>query len=1068
MVRRLLASAIYAALACSLCFAQAKQPMPFQSPAVSRTHIAFVYAGSVWLVDRKGGEARRLTTEPGDEGSPFFSPDGSQVAFSKNVGGNTDVYVIPTAGGPARRLTYHPKGDTVAGWTPDGKSVVFSSWRVADFLDRLYTIPAQGGFETELPLPQAWEGSYSPDGSHIAYIQARALQTWRNYRGGRATAIWIARLADSQAEEVPRSNSNDFDPMWVGDTIYFVSDRTNTANLFGYDTKTRKITQLTKYEKYDIKSASATDDAIVFAQGGAINLYDLKSNQSSAVDVRITGDFPEVKQRAAKVARSIRWYDLSPTGSHAVFGARGEVLTLSADKGEARNLTQTSGAAERLPAWSPDGRWIAYFSDESGEYELHVRPADGQGQTRRISIEKNPSYYEEPVWSPDSKKLAFSDKRLTLWYVDLDKGAARQVDSSTFAGQGQFYPAWSPDGRWLAYSRHLPNRLRTLFLYSIDAQKSYPVTSSRSDAEISAFDKSGKYLYFTMSNTAGPSKIFGMTVFPFRSGLVRRVYAVVLQKDGVSPLAPTSAEEQPAAGAAPSGVDVEHIADRVVPLPIPAGDYTGLAAGKSGVLFLMERLWPAGAAEGGQPTVTLHRFDVSSRKAEKFMEGVSNFTVSSDGGRVIYHRGQNYAVVSADAPPKAEDGRLAVANLEVSVDPRAEWKQMMNEAWRIQREFFYDAGLHGQNIAALKEHYSAYLPGVVTRNDLNYVLRDMLSHMQISHMGVGGGDAPPQGNADVGLLGADYKIEQGRYRISRIYRGDNSEPILTAPLAQIGVDVREGDYLLAVDGQEVKATENLYSYFVSKSGKQVRLTVGPNADGSRSRTVTVRPIPGENTLRTYTWIEENRRKVDEMSEGKLGYIYLIDTGFTGYLAFNRDFYAQVDKQGLIIDERFNGGGAPADYFIETLRRAPLSYYAFREGDDFPFPMGTVAGPKVMIINEQAGSGGDTLPWMFRQAGLGPLVGKRTMGAGIGGFLNIPELIDGGRVGSPNRAFYNPKKGVWDIENAGVPPDIEVDLTPADWRAGRDPQLEKAVQVALEELKKNPPARPKRPKYPVYK
>lgn len=1042
-------------------FTAAQNRFPFQMPTASHKQITFVYAGEIWVVERNGGEARKLTNQAGEKLTPVFSPDETQIAFSMTVGGNLDVYVVAATGGEAKRLTYHPKEDVAVGWTPDGKNILFRSRRITDATHQLYTISAQGGFEKQLPFPLAWDGSYSPDAARIAYTPlGDPTRTWRNYRGGQTSAIWIADLATSQTQSIPRNNSNDRNPMWVGNKIYFISDRTNTANLFAYDTQTKKTDQLTRFDKYDIKSVSYGGDAIVFVQDGALHLYDLKSSQEHTVEIRIgNNEFAETKPRSVKAARWIRAFNLSPDGKNALFAARGEILSVSADKNEARNLTQTSAAAERFPVWSPDGKWIACFSDETGEYQLHLRSATGS-EVKKISIETQPSFYNEPVWSPDSKKLAFTDKRLAVWFVDIEKAAATRIDADYRGGENDS-PAWSPDSRWIAYTKIQPNYLRTLYLYSIDAKKSYAVSDNRYDAGSPAFDSNGKYLYFTSSANAGPRRVFGMSSFTFRNLVTRNLQAVVLRKDDASPLSPAASQQASAGTENPaSGIDTEGISQRIIRLPAPPRDYLGIAAGKTGILFVLEA--------GNQGPGIIDKFDLSSRKFDKFIEGAGGFTLSSDGTRLLYASGGNYFIMPTDAPPKAGEGRLDLANAEIQIAPRDEWKQIYNEAWRLMRDYFYDANHHGQNLATLKEHYAAYLPNVMTRNDLNVVFREMFSHITVSHMQIGGGDAPGQGQANVGMLGADYEIEQGRYRITRIYQGDNSGSLLSSPLAQPGVNVRVGEYLIAIDGQEIKADENLFKYFQGKGGKPVQLKVAANPDGSSTRTVTVVPAIGENTLRLYDWIEENRRKVNELSGGKLGYIYLPDTGRDGYDLFNRDFYAALDKQGLIVDERYNSGGAPADYFIESLKRTSLSTYTFREGADMPFPVAAVPGPRVMIINEYAGSGGDTLPWMFRQAGVGPIVGKRTWGGGIGGFMPMPEFVDGGNMLAPNRAFFNPQTGNWDIENQGVAPDIEVELSPAAIRQGHDPQLEKAVQVALENLKKNPVAQPKKPRKAVYK
>ncbi len=1048
-------------LCCVTSLAQQTGRMPFQMPTVSSKQIAFVYAGDIWTVDREGGEARIVIKQAGDKVAPVFSPDGSQLAFSMNVGGNLDLYVVSVSGSDIRRLTWHPKEDVAVGWTPDGKNLLFRSRRITDSTHQLYTISVQSGFEKELPLPLAWEGSYSPDGLRLAYMpMGDPTRTWRNYRGGQTSPIWIADLSSSQTQSLPRDNSNDRNPMWVGNTIYFVSDRTNTANLFAYDTGTKKANQLTKFDKYDIKAASYGTEAIVFVQDGAIHLFDVKTNQERVVPIKInSGDFAEIKSRNVKAARWIRAFNISPDGKQALFGARGEVLIASAEKPEVRNLTATTGVAERTPVWSPDGKWIACFSDESGEYQLHLRSVSGD-EVKKIAIEPQPSFYNEPVWSPDSKKLAFSDKRLAIWYVDIEKNQAKRIDTH-YRGGDNTTPAWSADSRWLAYTKVQMNYLRTLMLYSLDGAKSYAVSDSRYDADSPVFDKNSKYLYFTLSANAGPRRVFGMSSFTFRTLVTRSLNAVVLRNTDASPLLPaTNKPENGEAEHGSAGIDIEGISQRIVRLPAPPRDYLGLAVGKAGILFVLEA--------GNQSPNILHKFDVINRKSDKFIEGVGGFVVSDDGSKLLYVNGGNYFIVSADAAPKAGDGKLDLANAEIQIQPRDEWRQMYNEAWRLMRDYFYDASHHGQNLAALKEHYAAYLPNVVTRSDLNVVFREMFSHITVSHMQIGGGDAPNQSPANVGLLGADYEVHQGRYRITRIYAGDNIEPLLVSPLVQPGVAVKTGDYLIAIDEQEITAEENLFKYFQGKAGKPAQLKVAAKPDGNGARTYTVVPLAGENTLRLYDWMEANRRKVAEMSGGALGYIYLPDTGRAGYELFNRDFYAQLDKQGLIIDERYNSGGAPADYFVESLKRTSLSAYAFREGADMPFPVAAVPGPRVMIINEYAGSGGDTLPWMFRQAGVGTIVGKRTWGGGIGGFVAMPEFVDGGGMLAPNRAFYNPKTGTFDIENYGVAPDVEIELSPAAMRQGHDPQLEKAVQIAMDNLKKNPATPVKKPKKAIYK
>ncbi|HEV2764769.1 MAG TPA: PDZ domain-containing protein, partial [Pyrinomonadaceae bacterium] len=847
--------------------------------------------------------------------------------------------------------------------------------------------------------------------------------------------------------------------MWVGDTVYFVSDRTRTANLFAYDPRTRRVSQLTRYENFDVRSASAGGGVIVFVREGAIHLFDPQTGQASPVEININGDFAEVKPRRLKAERWLYDYNLSPQGSQVVFEARGEVLTLDAGTGAFRNLTQSSGVAERSPVWSPDGRSIAYFSDESGEYQLHVRAASGEGGVRKIAIEPRPSFYGQPVWSPDSSKIAFSDKRLALWYVNLEAGKAHRVDSSTFARQVAFQPDWSPDGRWLAYSKTMPNRLAVIHLYSLESGKSYSVTSPNLDAENPVFDRNGQYLYFNASANAAPAKLRNVSMsaaLVFAPLVTRRVYAVVLQKDGHSPLVPP--KDANTARTLRTGIDLENIERRILPLPFPTHNFADLAAGRPGVLFIVGK-WVDTSGGESPATRTLYKFDLATRKHEKYAEDIREYRVSADGGHILYPRAGSYWLVSADAPPKADEGKLDLSRAEFDLDPRAEWRQMFAEVWRIERDYLYYPDLHGQNLSALKEKYAAYLPNVVTRNDLNALFREMLSHVAISHLSVSGGDAPAPAESgrreNTGVLGADFRVEEGRYRITKIYRGDNTSPALRGPLSQPGVGVTEGDYLLAFEGVEVKADANLYQHLRGKAGRPTELKVSARPNGEHARTFTVVPLASDGPLRDFERVESNRRMVGELSGGKLAYIYLPNVQREGYEIFNRDFYAQLDKQGLVIDERFNAGGYGSDHIIDALKRQPLNAYAFRDGATIPFPADSMPGPRVMLTSEFAGSGGDSLPWLFRRAGLGVLVGRRTAGFGIGHYVNVPNLLDGGDVAAPNRAFINPRTGAFDIENHGVTPDVEVPWEPADWRSGRDAQLERAVQVALDALKKFP-------------
>jgi tricorn protease len=723
------------------------------------------------------------------------------------------------------------------------------------------------------------------------------------------------------------------------------------------------------------------------------------------------------------------------------------VLTLRLASGEVRNLTRSPGVAERSPAWSPDGRWIAYFSDESGEYQIHLHPI-GESSARKIAIEARPSFYRQLTWSPDSRNLAFCDDRMVLWHLELATGRATRVVRGTYGfGNANFDPSWSPDSRWLAYSMFRPNYLRSVYLYSLAKKESHPVTDGRADTYSPVFDQNGEHLYYVRAGNLGLN-LLGMSRFPFEATVPYSVHAVILRDDG---LPPASAGKDTSGGTDPPlRIGVADISRRTLRL-FGAASGVRLSAGERGALY-------------AHFNSTLYRMGPGTPNLQTVAQGVGDFRVSADGNRIALQRNGQWSVMPAGAAPMAQEEQVDLGRVQIEVDPRAEWRQIFHESCRIARDYFFDPGLHGQQIQALERKYAAYLPQVVTREGLNDLLWRMLANLSVSHLSVGGGDVPPTAGEpeNTGLLGADYRIDAGRYQLARVYRAASPNEASPGPLAAPGLNVREGEYLLEVEGQPFTASDNLYQRLIGKAGKSVMLRIGPRADGEGSRQITVRPATSERAIRELDWVESRRRMVEALSGGRLAYLYLPDTGNNGFAIFNREFYAQLDKEGLILDERFNGGGEPADYIIEALQRAPISGYAFRDGKEMPFPTGCINGPKVMIINEAAGSGGDTLPWMFRAARLGTLVGKRTQGATIGNWVTAPSLIDGGTVQPPNRALYDPRTGLWDVENRGVAPDVEVETLPAEWLAGRDRQIEAAVRVALARRKKRPPAKPKPP------
>jgi len=1083
-------------------------------PAVSATEIAFTYANNIWVVERAGGLARRLTSFQGQTSNPHFSPDGKWIAFSGDYAGNTDVYVVPSGGGEPKRLTWHPGADQTQGWTPDGKVVLFASSRATwapSGAPRFWTVPAEGGVEEPMALPRGYQGKISADGTRIAY---RMNNSWdeerRNYRGGQNRPIWIVDLKTYDLVSPPWTDSKDVDPVWVGDSVYFISDRDGVANVWMYDTKAKKLAQVTRFTDFDVKTLNAGAGAVVFEQAGYVHELDPKSGKERIVNITAVGDFPWMMAKWEDVTSRMTNVAVSPMGKRVVVEARGEIFTVPAEKGDVRNLSNSSGSAERDPAWSPDGKFVSYFSDKSGEYRLVIESQDGLTPPREIVL-PNPNHYYTPSWSPDSKKIVYTDTNLKVWVLDVASGQAKIVGSDPWmVPQRTLNPVWSPDSKWVAYSSRLRSLYHAIFVSNVDTGETKQITDGLADAVWPAWDASGKYIWFLASTDFGlASQWLDMTSYDHSENF--GLYFAVLKKGEASPLLPESDEETGAAGApgggggggggrggrggaaaaaetgdqpAPAGrgaaapvtvqIDFDGLQQRIISVPgIPERPYSQLRPGVAGTVFYLE---PAagggrgGAAGGGGST--LQRYRLSDRRATPFVTGASDYDVSTDGRKLVYRAGggggggrggagagagagPSLFIVDADrTPPQAGQGRLNVA-LRMYLDPKEEFKQIFNEGWRNQRDYLYVPNLHGADWPKMKDMYGQLLPYVMHRADLNYLLDNMGAEIAIGHSYVRGGAMPEVPQSPGGLLGADLTIDGGRYRIARIYDNESWNPDLRAPLASPGVDVSVGDYILEINGIELRAPDNIFRLLDGTANRQTVLTINSRPAMEGARKVTVIPVANEQGLRTRAWVEQNRRTVDKLSSGQLAYVYLPNTGQPGYTSFNRYYFAQQDKKGAIVDERFNGGGSAADYIIDVLQRSFDGYFNNAAGDRYPFtsPSSGIWGPKVMIINEMAGSGGDLMPYMFKLRKIGPLVGKRTWG-GLVHTADTPGFIDGGSMIAPRGGFFS-LEGKWAVENEGAAPDIDVENWPKDVIAGHDPQLERAVQEAMRLLKEKP-------------
>ena len=1099
-----------AAAACIAAAPAGAQTRMLRSPTVSATQIAFAYAQNIWVVNRAGGAARMLTSFQGQASDPFFSPDGKWIAFTANYGGNADVYVVPATGGQPKRLTWHPGNDDVTGWTPDGQRVVFSSGRATAAPTaalRFWTVSVDGGEATPMPMPRAYQGHISADGQYVAY---RMNTSWdeerRNYRGGQNRPIWIVNLKTFELVSPPWTGSKDMEPAWIGHTVYFISDRDGVANIWSYDIESKALKQVTDFSDFDVKTLDTGDGVVVFEQAGYVHELDPKSGKQHIVDITATGNFPWMMPHWVDVSGRVVNMAISPMGKRAVVQARGEIFTIPAEYGDVRDLTNTSGAAEQNPVWSPDGKSIAYFSDQSGEFQLVIRDQEGLKAPRFISL-PHPTYYFTPQWSPDGKYISYTDTNLHLWVLDVATGQAKEVgDDPWMVPTRTMNPVWSPDAKWVAYVAHLNSLFHAVFVYNVETGQTRQVTDGLADAVSPAWDASGKYLWFLASTDFGlKSEWLDMSSYDHIENF--GLYFAVLNKKDATPLTPRSDDEtgRPAepenggragrmggagragemggdaerASAAPRApvnvqIDFDGLQGRIISVPdVPVAQYSDLKAGAPGTVYYIR----AGAAGGGRGRggeaatggPELMRYRLSDRREAPFVSGVADYDVSQDGHKLLYRTGGGIGgrgagaeppaaalfIVDADrTPPQANQGRLKVA-LRMYLDPKAEFKQIFHADWRQQRDFLYVPNMQGADWPRMELMYGALLPYVNHRADLNYLMDMMGSEIAIGHSFVRGGDMPEVPRTTTGVLGADFKVENGRYRITRIYDNESWNPDLRAPLAEPGLNVHVGDYVLAVNGQNLVGTDNIYRLLDGTADKQTVLSVSAQPGPEGARDITVIPVANDEPLRSRAWVEDNRRIVDSLSHGKLAYVYLPSTAQPGYTYFNRYYFSQQDKQGAIIDERYNSGGSAADYIIDVLQRAFDGYFNNVAGTRMPFtsPEAGIWGPKVMIINEMAGSGGDLMPWMFKARKVGTLVGMRTWG-GLVHTADTPPFIDGGSAIAPRGGFFGTDHK-WHVENEGTSPDVQVEDWPKDMIAGHDMQLETAVQVALKQLAEHP-------------
>lgn len=1094
-------------------------------PDVSASHIVFSYANDLWVVPREGGTAIPLASPPGEEAFPRFSPDGKTIAFVGNYDGNRDIYTVGLSGGIPQRLTFHPTAETLTDWSADNRLIYYARGVVTyPRAVELFTLSPEGGMPVQLPVPYGANGAISPDGTWLAYTPHTIdHRTWKRYRGGMQTDIWLFNLKTNESKQITTWEGTDSLPMWQGDTLFYLSDEgpQHRGNIWAYDTRSGQRRQVTQYADFDVKWPAIGPGPkgageIVFQLGADLMLLDCATGQARKVEVSIPGDRPRLRPQRRDTAGLIRSADVSPSGKRVAIEARGELYSLPAREGATRNLSRTSGVHERMPSFSPDGKWIAFFADATGEYELYTRSTEDSTADPVQRTRNSKAFYYNAVWSPDSKRIAFADKGGQLYLHTLESGETKIFDVEPWAGQPAM--SWSHDSNWLTYTKTGDNQISSIWLYDVAGDAKHQVTSGRFSDINPTFDRKGEFLYYwSQREFSSPTyEDHGTTFIYADSGVM---LAVPLRGDVKSPLLPKNDEEEakkddkkdekkdekadekkaddagegakdrPASSQAadekkddadkadasdkkeeikPLVIDLAGFERRAIPLPVRRGNFGTLSVNSDGHLLFV-RYGRRGSDE--QASIRIIDLSADEKEEKTVLTGFGNFGLSADGKKLLTLRGSEVYVVDAKADQKT-DKRAPTDGLFAEVDPRAEWAQILREAWRVQRDFFYDPTMHGVDWQKVYEQYAAMLPDCASRDDVGYIIREMISELNVGHAYYFGGDTDSQPSLSVGMLGCDYELANGAYRISRIIEGGPHDSDARGPLSQPGIDVKVGDYLLAVNGAPLDTSRAVWAAFQGLADRTVTLTVSSNpqrasANDPNVRNVVVRCIGDESGLRYRAWIERNRAYVHERTGGKVGYIYVPDTGVNGQNDLFRQFFGQVDKAALIIDERWNGGGQIPTRFIELLNRPVTNYWARRDGNDWRWPPDSHQGPKCMLANGLAGSGGDMFPWLFRYNKLGKIIGTRTWG-GLVGISGNPGLIDTGYTSAPTFAFYE-TDGTWGVEGHGVDPDIEVIDDPAKmvgtYQAVRDPQLDAAIDLMLREIETNGYRPPPRPAYP---